>query len=184
MDEPVFWRNYYQRIQFLRAKVGIDGLEMQKLLGAENEEDIIFAFQPEDLTAPPRRIGSDASVSDDRKASSSPHATDENDTVKSEPSAGDNPADEALDEERKREKQRRQDEAALAAEVAAELEAVDEDGVGDAEIDLGDLDDLDDLGDLDHLEALSSDESGEAGEIDAALEAQIAAELDLGEDDS
>ena len=42
MDEETFWENYYLRVEFLRAKSGIEGmLEFNKFIDIE-EKDVIF----------------------------------------------------------------------------------------------------------------------------------------------
>ena len=43
MEEETFWRNYYYRIQYLRARVGLDGEAMKKgPLGTCKEEDAVI----------------------------------------------------------------------------------------------------------------------------------------------
>eukprot|EP01036_Dinobryon_divergens_P037282 gene37282-48741_t len=44
MDEEIFWRNYYIRVIFLRAQIGIDGEESQNSIGSIPEDGFIFHY--------------------------------------------------------------------------------------------------------------------------------------------
>mmetsp|Transcript_7901 Transcript_7901/g.8046 ORF Transcript_7901/g.8046 Transcript_7901/m.8046 type:complete len:182 (-) Transcript_7901:314-859(-) len=46
MSEEVFWRNYYLRVMYLRARIGIDGEEAQQSIGQLPEKDFLFTYSP------------------------------------------------------------------------------------------------------------------------------------------
>jgi hypothetical protein len=48
MNEELFWRNYYLRVQYLRAVVGMDGPELQTLALKELESKIIYTYSIND----------------------------------------------------------------------------------------------------------------------------------------
>ncbi len=147
MNEEMFWKNYYQRIQFLRKKCGIDGEEAQNFVKSVDESKVIFEY----VSPPSNEKGDEAAAA--ATATNDDSLISNNTTLTEE--------DEALKEQREAEK-RREAELKLQQEIEAELE-------DDLDVDLDDLgiDDDDDLGDLDDLD----------GEIDEELEAQIAKEL-------
>ncbi len=41
MDEVIFWRNYFLRVAYCRAAVGMDGPELQQSLGALREDEVL-----------------------------------------------------------------------------------------------------------------------------------------------
>jgi hypothetical protein len=42
MEEELFWKNYYTRMMYLRARIGIDGPSIQGTLGSFSIEDVIY----------------------------------------------------------------------------------------------------------------------------------------------
>lgn len=46
MNEEIFWRNYYLRVIYLRAKSGIDGEEAAINIGQLPEKDFLFTYTP------------------------------------------------------------------------------------------------------------------------------------------
>ena len=150
MNEEVFWKNYYQRIQFLRKKSGIDGEEAQNSVKSIDESKVIFEYIP----PPPVKDTDSDTASADAAIEDSLISVD---TTKD---------DEALKEQREAEK-RREAELKLQQEVEAELE-------DDLDVDLDDLgiDDDDDLGDLDDLDGEIDEE------LEAQIAKELAEESD------
>ena len=151
MSEIEFWRNYYLRVQYLRARIGMAGKAAKDGLGSEPQENIICRFKV-------KTSGSNAANNG------------EEEVVFTDAAVEDAEEKAAVEKERTR----KLEQAALAAEVEAELLS-GEVNVSDVDLenlDLGDLElndeDLEDLSDL--------DESGLAP--NSLLDAEIARELD------
>jgi hypothetical protein len=161
MDEMFLWRNYYLRVQYLRARIGMDGKAAKEGLGSESQEQIICRFKG--VVQKKKKKGVTSS-------SGSSGGNEETEVVFTEAvDAATKEKEEAAEKERTR----KREQAALAAEVEAELLA------GGGDMDDMDLDNLD-LGDLalddEDLEDLSDlDESGMGG--NSLLDAEIAREL-------
>ena len=148
MSEEMFWKNYYQRIQFLRKKSGIDGEEAQNFVKSVDESKVIFEYESPS-------IEKNIEV-----------ATANGDSFTSE-TASSVEDDETLKEQREAEK-RREAELKLQQEVEAELE-------DDLDVDLDDLgidDDDDDLGNLDDLDGEIDEE------LEAQIAKELAEESD------
>jgi len=154
MDETEFWRNYYLRVQYLRARIGMAGKAAKDGLGSEPQENIICRFKLKT-----GNVGGSNSANSGEEEVVFTDAEVED--------AGKKAAEE-------KERARKLEQAALAAEVEAELLSgeVDVSDVDLDNLDLGDLElndeDLEDLSDL--------DESGLAPT--SLLDAEIARELD------
>lgn len=150
MNEEVFWRNYYQRIQYLRKKSGIDGEDAQKSVKQIDEDSVIFQF--EILTAA-NEVAGEGCVKDENKEPT-------------EVSKGE--GDETSEE--KEAAKRREAELILQQEVEAELD-------DDIDIDLEDLcmddnDDDDDV-DIDHLDDLDEIDAA----LEAQIAKELAEDL-------
>lgn len=156
MDEQVLWRNFFWRVQYLRARIGMDGKEAKDGLGSEPQERIIMRFKGVVKQKPAAVASTEGEVE-----------------VVFGKTAEKTKDDVARD--------RKREQAALAAEVEAELLTGGDDGIEvDLDVDLDDLDmDMDalelDEEDLEHLSDL--DESG-LGVENSLLDAEIARELD------
>lgn len=173
MDEVIFWRNYFIRVYYLRAKVGIDGVEAQEAV-SNLPFDNLFIGKP---TKEPSNAVSEMAPVASKPTESPPLSTtnvnhsqewDGSDPTDSSLSLNDNVISMSETDESDIRKRLAAEEAALAAEVAAELEN------DNLEIDLGDLDQM------------LIDEGFEELQIpvdvlgnDDELEAQIAKELNL-----
>lgn len=175
MDEEVFWKNYFLRVKYLRAAIGIDGPDWQLSLGRLPEADVVHTVALH-TTAPVRKPQQTSDISGKASAAAVPPVTSTgtDDGVDDE-DASEN--EKELEEERAKlaDAERRKAEAArLEAEVLAELnEDLDDDsgspgGAGSSpEIVNATASAINDI-------SLDEDD-------DAALEAMIAKEL--GEDD-
>ena len=162
MDEMLLWRNYYLRVQYLRARIGMDGKAAKEGLGSESQEKIICRFKGVVQKKKKKKAATSSSGSSGGDEETEVVFTEAVDAATKE-------KEEAAEKER----MRKREQAALAAEVEAELLA------GGGNMDDMDLDNLD-LGDLElddeDLEDLSDlDESGMGG--NSLLDAEIAREL-------
>ena len=168
MEEEVFWRNYHYRIQYFRARVGLDGEAMKDgPLGRCKEEDATIHL-PDILPPSKVKMSNPPSPNPNDKASATTPS------LKGGGSGPNEAKEEELTEEEQEQlalKKRKEEEAALAAEVEAELLNEDIGGIDLNDLDLdADLerelngegeDDEDLVGDVD-LDDLSDDEDGEA----------------------
>ncbi len=53
MDENIFWKNYFNRIAYLRAAIGIDGDDAKCTLGSIPEDQVIFKYHIDSSIAVP-----------------------------------------------------------------------------------------------------------------------------------
>jgi len=170
MDEVALWRNYYQRVQYLRAKIGIDGREAQMGIGQEPLDKVICRFKIKTAAVAGGAAAADGGGGDDEKSGSKEEASSSLTATSSATAAS--PENTAACE-------KRQQQAALAAEVEAEI------GDDDLDLDL-DLDGLDmdglELGeDDDDLEDLDDIDIGNGGV--SGIDSEIARELEFGSDE-
>jgi hypothetical protein len=205
MDEEAFWRHYYYRCFYLRAKIGMEGAVTQESIRALQEDDIIFkpsesveaAYQERKAAALAAKREQELASVRASSPSSSSGPSNGGQNTKGGDGAADDEAEDPAEASKRRERLRA--EAALAAEVEAELSNDDLGNLSDLD-DLN-LDDDDDFEDLGHVDVGNGEQSGggarsapEAGGAktgaggavsssaeDDELEAQIAREL--GEDD-
>jgi len=159
MDEEVFWCNYYRKTMYLRAMVGLDGIEAKEQYKHLEAEKIIFApsfeadyqvrleMLKEDNKQAAQQQLQQSSASSNSSSSSLIHVNGK--TIK--------------EEENQDKIRQKAEELALAAEVEEELKNED--------IDLEDLEDLN----LDDVEDFENIDDGD--DFDSELEAQIAKEL-------
>jgi hypothetical protein len=135
MDEEVFWRNYFLRVKYLRAAIGIDGPDLQASLGRLPEEEVLSlaavpSKPPAKVAAPAPIVAAAANEDGDEADSDSDSVLPKKDTAEKEKEEAEAEAKAMLlDAER-----RRAEAARLEAEVLAELsEDLAEEGRGSSD---------------------------------------------------
>jgi len=178
MDEIEFWKNYFLRVKYLRAHIGMDGKEAQNSIGAEPHEIIIMRFRG-NVANLNSRNGKENELANEEEETLVFSDRDKYDADE-QGQQGEYYADDNAkgNNNNKNTRAKRLEQAALAAEVEAEL--LNDEGEGYVDVDLDNLDlDLDDLElDEEDLNDLSDISAGDLAAEDSMLDASIARELD------
>ena len=194
MDETLFWRNYYQRLMYLRAKIGMDGEELKNTIGSIPHETIIKRFNKVKVQKDYEKKLPVTTISFSPKNEADGSGSKIN-KLNINKNHNVNVNVNEIDENEEKTKEKLKEQAALAAEVEAELLGDDLDGldISDmADMDMGDLPDFDgedyDLDDLDDLDIDNNNKNNNnnnnntSGHGDSLLDEEIARELEFGDD--